>query len=267
MTGKLEEDIQNQISEIACKGQTPIVLFDKKHILNVYALGDSVKPSSVEAIDQLHKLGITTYMLTGDHTDTAHAIANLVGIDTVIAEVKPDQKADFVKRIKAEVGQDHIVVMVGDGINDSPALAFADVGIAMSDGTDVAIETADVTLLQGDLMKILKAIKISKFTISGIRQNLTWAFSYNIIGIPLAAGAFYPIFGWILNPAFAGAAMAFSSLAVVGNSLRLQAKKIDMSSHRKRRMSKQLRIALAMVLVALAVIRGGVRGGVFNKNI
>ena len=125
--------------------------------------------------------------MTGDHVDTAHAIAKLVGIDEVIAEVKPDEKANFVKQIKQEMGEHAIVVMVGDGINDSPALACADIGIAMSDGTDVAIETADVILLHGDLLKILKAIKISKFTISGIRQNLIRAFSYNIIGIPLAA--------------------------------------------------------------------------------
>ncbi len=154
-------------------------------------------------------------MLTGDHKNTALAIAKEVGIDDVVAEVLPEDKLNKIKELQ---NQGRIVAMAGDGINDAPALAQADVGIAMGTGTDVAIETAGITLLYGDISKLVKAIRLSKLTMRGIKQNLFWAFIYNIVGIPLAAGAFYPIFGWLLNPVFAGLAMAFSSVSVVGNS-------------------------------------------------
>ena len=169
----------------------------------------------------MHKLGIKVIMLTGDDEKAAKYIASLVGIDEVIAHVMPEDK---LKKIKELQSQGHIIVMAGDGVNDAPALAQADVGIAMGTGTDVAIESAGITLLGGDISKLVKAIKLSKMTIRGIKQNLFWAFVFNVIGIPLAAGVFYPFTGWLLNPAFAGLAMAFSSVAVVSNSLRIKTK-------------------------------------------
>lgn len=205
------------------KGRTPIILATKKEVLGVVMVADAIKPEAVEAVKNLHKLGIKTVMLTGDNKKTALAIAKEVGIDDVVAEVLPDDK---LKKIKELQNNGRIVAMAGDGINDAPALAQADVGIAMGTGTDVAIETAGITLLHGDISKLVKAIRLSKFTMRGIKQNLFWAFIYNIIGIPLAGGLFYPIFGWLLNPVFAGLAMAFSSVSVVGNSLRLKTKKI-----------------------------------------
>ena len=162
-------------------------------------------------------------MLTGDNKQTAEAIAKEVGIDTVVAEVLPQEKLDHIKELQK---QGHIVAMAGDGVNDAPALAQANVGIAMGTGTDVAIETAGITLLHGDISKLVKAVQLSKITMRGIKQNLFWAFFYNIVGIPLAAGIFFPFFGWLLSPVFAGFAMAFSSVSVVGNSLRLKAKKL-----------------------------------------
>ena len=146
-----------------------------------------------------------------------------MGIDKVIAEVLPDQKMEKIKAFQAE---NKVVAMVGDGVNDAPALAQANVGIAMATGTDVAIESAGITILHGDITKVTKAIRLSHMTMIGIKQNLFWAFIYNIIGVPLAAGVFYPVFGWLLSPVFAGLAMAFSSVSVVGNSLRLKTKKL-----------------------------------------
>ena len=162
-------------------------------------------------------------MLTGDNKNTAEYIGKLVGIDEVIAEVMPEDKQNVIKDLQSK---GNIVVMAGDGVNDAPALAQADVGIAMATGTDVAIESAGITLLGGDISKIVKAVKLSKITMNGIKQNLFWAFIYNIVGIPLAAGVFYPIFGWLLSPVFAGFAMAMSSVSVVGNSLRIKTKKL-----------------------------------------
>jgi Cu2+-exporting ATPase/Cu+-exporting ATPase len=162
-------------------------------------------------------------MLTGDDKNTAEYIARLIGIDEVVAEVMPEDKLNKIKELQAE---GNIVAMAGDGVNDAPALAQADVGIAMATGTDVAIESAGITLLHGDISKLVKAVKLSKVTMRGIKQNLFWAFFYNIIGIPLAGGLFYPIFGWLLSPVFAGFAMALSSVSVVSNSLRIKAKKL-----------------------------------------
>jgi Cu2+-exporting ATPase/Cu+-exporting ATPase len=171
----------------------------------------------------LHKLGIKVVMLTGDDKKTATRIANELGIDDVVAEVLPEDKLNVVKKLQEKK---MIVAMVGDGVNDAPALAVADVGIAMATGTDVAIETAGIALLGGDISKLVKAISLSKITMRGIKQNLFWAFIYNIIGIPLAGGLFYPFFGWLLNPVFAGMSMAFSSVSVVGNSLRIKNKSL-----------------------------------------
>lgn len=212
-----------KIAEETLKGKTPIIIATKKEVLGVVMIADAIKPEAIEAVRDLHKLGIKVIMLTGDHKNTALAIAKEVGIDEVVAEVLPDEKLNKIKELQS-LGR--IVAMAGDGINDAPALAQADVGIAMGTGTDVAIETAGITLLHGDISKLVKAIRLSKFTMRGIKQNLFWAFIYNIIGIPLAGGLFYPIFGWLLNPIFAGLAMALSSVSVVGNSLRLKTKKI-----------------------------------------
>jgi Cu2+-exporting ATPase/Cu+-exporting ATPase len=168
-------------------------------------------------------MGIEVVMLTGDNKVAAEYIAKQAGIERVFAEVMPHDKADKIKELQAE---GILVAMAGDGVNDAPALAQADVSIAMSTGTDVAIETADITLLHGDIANIPKAFKLSRMTMAAIRQNLFWAFVYNLVGIPLAAGLFYPIWGIILNPIFAGMAMAGSSVSVVLNSLRLKIKKI-----------------------------------------
>jgi len=204
-------------------GGPQLVLATKERVLGTVMVADAIKPEAIEAIKNLHALGIKTVMLTGDHQNTALAIAKEVGIDDVVADVLPDKKLAKIKELQ---NQGRIVAMAGDGINDAPALAQADVGIAMGTGTDVAIETAGITLLHGDISKLVKAIRLSKLTMRGIKQNLFWAFIYNIVGIPLAGGAFFPLFGWLLNPIFAGLAMAFSSVSVVGNSLRLKAKKI-----------------------------------------
>ncbi len=204
-------------------GKTPVLLATKEKILAIVMVADAVKPEAKNAIQELHKKGIKVYMLTGDNINTAQFIASSVGIDEVIAEVTPEDKLNTVKKLQSS---GEVVAMAGDGVNDAPALAQADVGIAMATGTDVAIESAGITLLHGDITKLVKAINLSKITMRGIKQNLFWAFIYNIVGIPLAAGVFYPLFGWLLNPIFAGLAMAFSSVSVVGNSLRLKAKKL-----------------------------------------
>ncbi|MSU54520.1 MAG: heavy metal translocating P-type ATPase [Candidatus Staskawiczbacteria bacterium] len=215
-------DIKSIESE-TLHGKTPIMLATKKEIIGVVMVADAIKPESVLAIKNLHSLGIKTIMLTGDDKNTANSIAKQVGIDQVIAQVLPEDK---LKKIKELQSSGNVVAMVGDGVNDAPALAQADVGIAMGTGTDVAIETAGITILYGDISKIVKAIKLSRITMRGIKQNLFWAFFYNIVGIPLAAGLFFPLFGWLLNPVFAGMAMALSSVSVIGNSLRIKVKKI-----------------------------------------
>ena len=204
-------------------GNTPVFLAAGGKTLAMFMVADAIKENAKESIARLHELGIKVVMLTGDDKNTAAAIAGLVGIDEVVAEVLPEDKLNVIKKLQA---QGKVVAMAGDGVNDAPALAAADVGIAMATGTDVAIETAGITLLHGDISKLVKAIALSKVTMRGIKQNLFWAFFYNIVGIPLAGGLFYPLFGWLLNPAFAGLAMAFSSVSVVGNSLRIKAKKV-----------------------------------------
>lgn len=205
------------------EGKTPVLLTTKDKVIGIVMVADAIKTEAHEAIEDLCRMGIKTIMLTGDNKNTAQFIAHTVGIDEVVAEVLPEDKLKTIKELQEEGG---VVAMVGDGVNDAPALAQADVGIAMATGTDVAIESAGITLLHGDMSKLVKAINLSKITMRGIKQNLFWAFFYNIIGIPLAGGLFYPIFGWLLSPVFAGLAMAFSSVSVVSNSLRLKTKKI-----------------------------------------
>lgn len=214
---------KEELQKDTVEGKTPIILAAGGKALGVFMVADAIKPEAVEAIKSLHKLGIKIVMLTGDDKNTALSIAKQVGIDDVVAEVLPDDKLKKIKELQVE---GKVVAMAGDGVNDAPALAQADVGIAMATGTDVAIETAGITLLHGDISKLVKAISLSKITMRGIKQNLFWAFIYNIVGIPLASGIFYPVFGWLLSPVFAGLAMAFSSVSVVGNSLRLKAKKL-----------------------------------------
>ena len=219
---KVSFDI-TKLNEFTSQGKTPVILSTKEKVLGFVMVADEIKAESVEAVKNLHALGIKVVMLTGDDEKAAKYIASLVGIDDVVAHVLPEDK---LKKIQGLQSQGRVVAMAGDGVNDAPALAQADVGIAMGTGTDVAIESAGITLLGGDISKLVKAIKLSKITMRGIKQNLFWAFIYNIVGIPLAAGALYPVFGWLLNPVFAGFAMAMSSVSVVSNSLRIKAKKL-----------------------------------------
>ena len=184
-----------------------------------FLLADKVKSSSAEAIQQLKTEGVRVVMLTGDRTETAKSVAAQLQIEEIKAEVRPEEKGEIVKKLR---GEGRIVAMAGDGINDAPALAAADVGIAMGTGADVAIESAGITLLKGDLRGIVRARKLSSATIRNIKQNLAFAFLYNVIGIPIAAGVFYPIFGWLLSPMLASAAMSFSSVSVIANALRLR---------------------------------------------
>lgn len=205
------------------QGKTPIVLASREGVLGIVFVADALKPGAKESVAKLHALGMRVMMLTGDDRNTARFIAEEVGIDSVEAEMLPDGKMSVIRKLQADGG---IVAMVGDGVNDAPALAAADIGIAMGTGTDSAIESAGITLLAGDITKLVKAARLSKLTMRGIRQNLFFAFAYNIVLIPLAAGVFYPLFGWLLNPVFAGLAMALSSVSVVSNSLRLKTKKL-----------------------------------------
>jgi Cu2+-exporting ATPase len=217
--------IATQLESAAAKwlaeAKTIIFFADEMKALAVIAVADKVKETSVKAVRALQTAGIDVYMLTGDNQATAKAIAEQVGISHYKAEVLPAQKADFVKELQS---QGKVVAMVGDGINDSNALAQADVSIAMGKGSDIAMDVAKMTIISSDLSKIPQAIKLSKFTVTAIRQNLFWAFVYNLIGIPIAAGLLYPINGFLLNPMIAGAAMALSSISVVSNSLRLRSK-------------------------------------------
>lgn len=211
------------LDEETKQGKTPIILSDTRTVLAIVYVADQVKTEAKETIAALHELGKKIVMLTGDNKNTGEYIGNLVGIDEVIGDVMPEDKLRVVKELQAK---GNIVAMAGDGVNDAPALAQADVGIAMGTGTDVAIDSAGITLLGGDISKLTKAVKLSKITMIGIKQNLFWAFIYNLVGIPLAGGLFFPVFGWLLSPVFAGFAMAMSSVSVVSNSLRIKAKKL-----------------------------------------
>jgi Cu+-exporting ATPase len=209
-----------QLRRVAEDAKTPVLVAVDGVVAGLLAITDPLRPTAVEAVRSLRARGIEVVLITGDHEQTARAIAREAGIERVVAGVSPEGKVAEVQRLRAS---GHVVAMVGDGINDAPALATADVGIAMGTGTDVAIEAADVALMRGDPRGIVAAIDLSRRTMRTMRQNLFWAFVYNVIGIPIAAGVLYPAFGLLLNPVFASAAMAFSSVSVVTNSLRLRA--------------------------------------------
>jgi len=205
--------------QLADEAKTPMYLAIDKKLAAIIAVSDPIKKDSIEAIKRLQANGIRVVMLTGDNRATANAVAKKIGVKEVFAEVLPEDKANKVAELQAK---GEIVGMTGDGINDAPALALANVGFAIGTGTDVAIESADITLMRGSLHGLADAIAVSKATLRNIKQNLFGAFIYNIAGVPLAAGVLYPFFGLMLNPVIAGAAMAFSSLTVVSNANRLR---------------------------------------------
>jgi Cu+-exporting ATPase len=205
------------------EGQTVMFVVVDDRLAGLLGVADPIKESTPEAIRALHKEGIRIVMLTGDNRTTAEAVARKLGIDEVQADVLPEQKGEIVKRLQK---QGRIVAMAGDGVNDAPALAQAHVGIAMGTGTDIAIESAGVTLVKGDLRGIARARNLSRATMRNIRQNLFFAFIYNTLGVPIAAGVLYPVFGLLLSPIIASAAMSFSSVSVIGNALRLR--KVDL---------------------------------------
>lgn len=213
---------ERQIADLEKQGKTVMLISDLKKPIGIIAVADVIKGSSREAIKELQRMKIRVYMITGDNERTAKAIAKQVGINFLFAEVLPEDKANHVKKLQRKGS----VAMVGDGINDAPALAQADVGIAMGSGTDVAMESGDIVLMKDDLMDVVRAIKLSKMTMSKIRQNMFWALFYNTLGIPVAAGLLYPFTGWLLSPLIAGGAMALSSVSVVGNSLLLKMRKL-----------------------------------------
>lgn len=212
-------ELRVEADRLANEGKTPMFIAINNSLEGIIAVADTVKPSSINAIKELHNMGIKVAMITGDNKKTAEAIAKQVGIDIVLSEVLPEDKANEVKKLQ---GKDDKVAMVGDGINDAPALAQADIGIAIGSGTDVAIESADIVLMRSDLMDVIVAIKLSKATIRNIKQNLFWAFGYNVLGIPVAMGVLHIFGGPLLNPMIAAAAMSLSSVSVLANALRLK---------------------------------------------
>ncbi len=215
--------LTQQADILRTDGATVIFAAIDKKAAALFAIADPIKATSAEAIHQLQALDIQIVMLTGDNRRTAEAVARKLGIDKVEAEILPDEKGRIIQKLQKE---GRIVAMAGDGTNDAPALATADVGVAMGTGTDVAMESAGVTLLKGDLMGIVKARHLSRATMNNIRQNLFFAFIYNLVGIPVAAGVLYPVFGVLLSPVIAATAMSLSSFSVIANALRLKLLKI-----------------------------------------
>jgi Cu+-exporting ATPase len=211
-SGKIEDEIQKLENE----GKTAMVVALNDSIIGIIAVADTLKENSKDAVYALHRMGKKVIMITGDNERTGREIGRQVGIDRVLAEVLPEDKASEIKKLQSEGKK---VAMVGDGINDAPALSQADLGIAIGTGTDVAIESADIVLIKDDLRDVVTAMDLSRYTMNKIKQNLFWAFVYNSIGIPVAAGILYPFTGFLLSPIIAGAAMAFSSVSVVTNSL------------------------------------------------
>ncbi|GGK60688.1 heavy metal translocating P-type ATPase [Rufibacter glacialis] len=220
---RFSAEFEETAQKLKAQAKTVVFAGTQGQVVALIAIADAIKETSAQAVKDLQNLGLQVYMLTGDNAQTAAAVAQQVGLQHFKAEVMPQDKADFIQELQR---QGHVVGMVGDGINDSQALALADVGIAMGRGTDIAMDVAKVTLMHSDLSAIAKAIKLSKATVRTIHQNLFWAFIYNIIGIPVAAGLLYPLWGFLLDPMLAGAAMALSSVSVVTNSLRLRTLKL-----------------------------------------
>jgi P-type Cu+ transporter len=206
-------------AEMGRAGESVVFVALDGKAAGLLAVADTLRESTRLAIRRLHQDGVRVVMATGDSKATAEAVARELGIDEVAAELLPEQKSDVVRRLQSE---GRVVAMAGDGINDAPALAAADVGIALGSGTDVAMESAGVTLVKGDLRGIARARRLSRATLRNIRQNLFFAFFYNVVSIPIAAGALYPVFGWLLSPMIASAAMSFSSVSVIANALRLR---------------------------------------------
>jgi Cu+-exporting ATPase len=221
------DDFNNDSERVSSEGKTSVFVANEGRALGLLALSDTIKTSASNALNSLKEMGLGTAMITGDNEKAAGAVGKALGIQEVMAQVLPGDKAREITRLQ-EKG--NVVAMVGDGINDAPALTTADIGIAIGAGTDVAIEASDITLMGEDLTLVPKAIKLSFQTMRVIRQNLFWAFFYNSLGIPIAAGVLYPFFGILLSPVFAAAAMAMSSVSVVGNSLRLR--RIDLNQVR-----------------------------------
>jgi len=215
--------IEEKMIALEDQGKTTMILAQDKNIIGIIAAADTLKDYSKEAVEMLHKMRKKVAIITGDNKRVGQAIARQVGIDYVLAEVLPQGKAAEIKKLQSE---GNIVVVVGDGINDAPALAQADLGIALGSGTDVAIEAGEIVLIKDDLRDVVASIDLSKYALNKIRENLFWAFFYNIVGIPVAAGILYPFTGWLLNPAIATAAMAFSSVSVVSNALLMKRYKI-----------------------------------------
>jgi len=209
--------------ELRKDGQTVMFVAIDGRVAGLIGVADPIKQSAAEAIAQLHREGLRVVMLTGDNKTTAEAVARKLGIDEVIAEVLPDQKVETVRQLQSK---GDVVAMAGDGINDAPALALANVGIAMGTGTDVAMKSADVTLVKGDLRGIVRARVLSRLTMNNIKQNLFFAFVYNSLGVPIAAGILYPFSGILLSPMIAAAAMSFSSVSVIANALRLRSARL-----------------------------------------
>jgi len=220
--GSSSDLLETNAETLRQQGQTVMFVASGNQLAGLIAVADPIKASTADAIAELKKEGIRVVMVTGDNQTTAAAVASKLGIDFQ-ADVLPDRKAEVVKELQAKGA---IVAMAGDGVNDAPALAQAQIGIAMGTGTDVAMEAGGITLVKGDLRGIVKARKLSQRTMSNIRQNLFFAFIYNVIGVPIAAGVLYPAFGLLLSPMIAAAAMSFSSVSVIANSLRLRTAKI-----------------------------------------
>jgi Cu+-exporting ATPase len=224
MHGVTIEPQKATAEQMSAEGKTPLWIAIDNELVAILAVADTIKPGSIEAIRKMHDDGLRVVMLTGDNERTAHAIARQVNVDEVIAGVLPAGKVEAIKRLQAE---HRVVAMVGDGVNDAPALAQADVGLTMASGADIAMDAGDVTLMRSDLNGVAAAVTLSRRTMRVMRQNLFWAFVYNVIGIPSAAGALYPVFGVMLSPVIASAAMALSSFSVVTNSLRLRRLQLD----------------------------------------
>jgi Cu+-exporting ATPase len=222
--------IEEKMAALENQGKTAMILAQDKGIIGIIAVADTLKDYAKEAVEMLHRMGKKVAIITGDNKRVGQAIAQQVGIDRVLAEVLPQEKSAEIKKLQSE---GNVVAMVGDGINDAPALAQADLGIALGSGTDVAMETGEIVLIKDDLRDVITAIDLSKYTLNKIKQNLFWAFFYNIVGIPLAAGTLYPFTSWLLNPAIAAAAMTFSSVSVVSNALLMKRYKPQIIDYRK----------------------------------